>query len=64
MKSYVLTVFDKKGEKLLDEQFEAQNDEEAKSIGKKRLIEKGYNDYPHRCATSDAKLILFKNNHE
>ena len=62
MKSYVLTVFDKKGEKLLDEHFEAQNDEEAKNLGQKRLEEKEHSDHPHRCATSDAKLILFKSN--
>lgn len=62
MKNYVLTVFDKKGEKLLDEKFEAQNDEEAKSIGHKRLDEEGYSEHPHRCATSDARLILFKSN--
>ena len=62
MKTYVLTVFDKKGEKLLDEHFDAQDDNEAKSLGTKRLEEEGYSDHPHRCAASDARLILFKSN--
>jgi len=59
MKNYVLTVFSKSGEKLLDEPFTAQNDEEAKVIGTKRLEEEKYDTYTHRCVTEDARLILF-----
>lgn len=59
MKSYVLTVFSKKGEKLLDEQFTAENDEKAKEIGKKRLEEEQYSEYTHRCVSPDARLLLF-----
>lgn len=59
MRNYVLTVFEKNGEKLLDESFEATNDQEAKSIGEKRLAEAGYLEHTHRCVSPEAKLILF-----
>lgn len=59
MKTYTLTVFSKKGEKLLDESFEATDNEEAKKIGNTRLAETEYSDYTHRCVSSDAKLVLF-----
>jgi len=59
MKEYVLTVFSKTGEKLLDEQFSAENDDKAKVIGKKRLKEEEYSEHTHRCVTADARLILF-----
>jgi len=59
MKRYVLTVFNKRGKKLLDESFTANNDHQAKIIGKTRLQEKGYSHYTHRCVSKDAKLILF-----
>ena len=35
MSEYALTVFSKKGEKLLDETFSAGNDAEAKELGNK-----------------------------
>lgn len=60
MKSYVLTVFEKSGKKLLDETFTASNDEEAKRVGTARLTEEGYNDHNYRCASSDARLVLFQ----
>ncbi|GIO25669.1 YhzD family protein [Ornithinibacillus bavariensis] len=59
MKKYVLTVFDKTGEKLLDESFEAANDEEAKILGEERLAKDGYLEYTHRCVSPEAKLVLF-----
>lgn len=59
MQEYTLTVFEKSGEKLLDETFTAQNAEEAKMIGQKKLEEKGYTEKTHRCVSPDAKLILF-----
>ena len=59
MRTYTVTVFSKKGEKLLDETFEAKNNEEAKSIGDERLSEAGYRDYTHRCVSPDGKLVLF-----
>ncbi|WP_044748814.1 YhzD family protein [Bacillus alveayuensis] len=59
MKTYTLTVFEKNGEKLLDETFEAANDEEAKKIGEQKLREKNYHEKTHRCTSSSGKLILF-----
>ncbi len=59
LQNYVLTVFSKKGEKLLDESFEAENDEQAKEIGTKRLIEENYDEYTHRCVSPNARLVLF-----
>ncbi|MUK90065.1 hypothetical protein GMD78_16965 [Ornithinibacillus sp. L9] len=59
MRTYVLTVFDKSGEKLLDESFEAKNDQEAKEVGSSKLAEKGYSEHTHRCVSPDAKLVLF-----
>jgi len=59
MKEYVLTVFSKKGEKLLDESFSAENDAEAKKLGKAKLQEHDYEEHTHRCVTPDANLILF-----
>lgn len=59
MKSYYLTVFDKSGEKLLDESFKAENKEKAKEVGKGRLEEEGYSEHTHRCVAPDAKLVLF-----
>lgn len=60
MKKYFLTVFSKSGEKLLDESFTANHDNEAKEIGKNRLKEAGYEQYTHRCVTNNARLILFQ----
>jgi hypothetical protein len=59
MKTYTLTVFEKTGEKLLDETFEASSDEEAKKIGEQKLKEKNYHKKTHRCTSSSGKLILF-----
>ncbi|WP_284139507.1 MULTISPECIES: YhzD family protein [unclassified Virgibacillus] len=59
MKTYVLTVFDKAGELLFEESFEATNNEEAQQIGKAKLEEKGYSEHTHRCVSPDAKLVLF-----
>jgi len=59
MKTYTLTVFEKNGETLLDETFEANNDEEAKVVGLNKLVEKGYEDKTHRCVSPEAKLVLF-----
>jgi hypothetical protein len=59
MKNYVLTVFDKSGEKLLDETFQANNEEEAKTIGEQKLADQNYLEHSYRCTTSAGKLILF-----
>lgn len=59
MKTYVLTVFSQSGEKLLDESFEAPNNDEAKKIGQVRLADEGYSEHTHRCVSPEAKLVLF-----
>ncbi|MEH7385327.1 YhzD family protein [Bacillus sp. JJ1521] len=57
--NYVLTVFDKTGEKLLEESFEAATEKEAKETGEKILKEKNYLEITHRCTSSAGKLVLF-----
>lgn len=59
MNNYVLTVFSNTGEKLLDETFEAENDEAGKTFATKQLKAKDFLDFTHRCVTADARLILF-----
>lgn len=59
MKAYALTVFQKDGNKLLDETFEAENDTDAKQIGGKRLSEEDYTEHTHRCVSPDGRLVLF-----
>lgn len=59
MRPYILTVFDAKGEKLMDETFSAVNDDEAKKIGMARLEDEGFTEHTHRCVSPDANLILF-----
>ncbi|WP_404451650.1 hypothetical protein LG329_15105 [Virgibacillus necropolis] len=59
MRTYVLTVFKQTGEKLLDESFTAENDNEAKQVGNARLAEEGYSEHTHRCVSPEAKLVLF-----
>ncbi len=56
---YVLTVFDKSGETLLEETFEAATEAEAKQKGLIRLQEKGYTEHTHRCTSNKGKLVLF-----
>lgn len=59
MKTYKLTVFEPNGEKVLDEAFEAKDDQEAKVIGEQRLEEAGALEKTHRCTSPTGKLILF-----
>jgi hypothetical protein len=59
MPSFKLTAFDKTGHKLLDESFQADNEEEAKQYGERILKEKELLEKTHRCTSSSGKLILF-----
>ncbi|MET1029457.1 YhzD family protein [Domibacillus tundrae] len=59
MKTYTLTIFEKNGEKLLDQSFEALSDEEAKSRGSQLLQEHGSEEKTHRCTSPEGKLLLF-----
>ncbi|KAB7704941.1 hypothetical protein F9802_15365 [Bacillus aerolatus] len=56
---YKLTVFEKNGKKLLDEAFEAHNDEEAKERGQQLLHQHAYEGYTYRCTSPLGKLVLF-----
>lgn len=59
MSEYFLTVFEKNGEKLLDEVIEANNDSEGKQKAEEKLEELGYKEYTHRFVSPDARLLLF-----
>ncbi|MCA0969683.1 hypothetical protein LCM20_03625 [Halobacillus litoralis] len=59
MKTYFLTAFEKDGKNVLDESFEAENDDSAKEIGTKKLMESGYHEHTHRCVAPDGRLVLF-----
>lgn len=59
MSDYVLTVFEKSGEKLLDETIQASNDAEGKILAEQMLKEKGYEEYTHRFVAPNARLVLF-----
>lgn len=59
MSNYRLTAFEKSGESIIDEQFEANNDTEAKEIGEQKLAIAGALDKTHRCINPTGKLLLF-----
>lgn len=59
METYKLTAFEPNGEKILEEAFQAANDEAAKGIGEKMLTENNLIDKTHRCTSPRGKLILF-----
>lgn len=59
METYKLTAFEQTGEKLIDESFQASNDDEAKEIGARMLEEKNLSEKTHRCTSPRGKLILF-----
>ncbi|WP_223592952.1 YhzD family protein [Neobacillus bataviensis] len=59
MKTYKLTAFEANGEKLLDEAFQAENDDAAKKQGEKLLSEKNLLEKTHRCISPSGKLLLF-----
>lgn len=59
METYKLTAFDSSGEKLLDESFQAENDQTAKELGTNMLSEKNLQESTHRCTSPRGQLILF-----
>ncbi|KOO47138.1 YhzD family protein [Priestia koreensis] len=59
MGAYTLTVFEKSGEKLIDETFEASTEAEAKQKGTERLSELKFEEHTHRCTSAAGKLVLF-----
>jgi YhzD-like protein len=59
MQTYKLTVFEANGEKILDEAFQAANEQEAKTKGENLLHEKNMHEKTHRCTSPHGKLIIF-----
>jgi hypothetical protein len=59
VKTYTLTVFDPSGKKLLDESFQANNDDEAKKAGEKRLKEENYENHSSRVTSPTGQLVHF-----
>ncbi|MCD5324948.1 MULTISPECIES: YhzD family protein [Pontibacillus] len=59
MEAYILTVFAPDGTQLLEESFEAQDDQDAKKIGQNLLADNGYDEHTHRCVSPDGRMVLF-----
>lgn len=59
MADYFLTVFDPSGNTLINEQFEAEHEEAAKTHGEALLKEKELHSHTHRLVNAAGKLILF-----
>ncbi|MDL9995222.1 YhzD family protein [Bacillus stercoris] len=59
MADYFLTVFDPSGNTLVNERFEAENEEAAKTRGEVILKEKELHSHTHRLVNAAGKLILF-----
>ena len=59
MEKFRITAFEKNGELILDEQFDAPNETEAKKIGEDKLHSISAFDKTHRCINPKGKLILF-----
>ncbi|WP_077211093.1 YhzD family protein [Bacillus dakarensis] len=60
MKAYKITAFESSGEKILDETFEAKDDQEAKVRAEEILKENNALEKAHRCISPDAQLLLFR----
>ncbi|QTD42844.1 YhzD family protein [Sporosarcina sp. Te-1] len=59
MRTYKLTAYEKNGELLTEETFNAATDDEAKEKGRALLEEKNLGDQTHRLASPAGKLLLF-----
>lgn len=59
MPNYSLTVYEKDGTKLVDETFEAANDQDGRAKGEALLLEKGYENYTNRITSPQGKLVGF-----
>ncbi|MBB5173252.1 YhzD family protein [Texcoconibacillus texcoconensis] len=59
MGEYIVTAFDSKGKTLLNESFEAISDNDAKSIGLRKLKGENLHGYPARVTRSSAGLVYF-----
>lgn len=59
MANYTLTVYEKTGEKVLEELIIAANDREAKDKGQNRLNAGNFQDHTSRLTSPKGQLILF-----
>lgn len=59
MAIYRITAFEKTGETIIDEKFEASSDQEAKKVGEEKLNIIGALHKTHRCINPTGKLLLF-----
>ncbi|MBY6037992.1 hypothetical protein KUV80_15060 [Fictibacillus nanhaiensis] len=59
MNTYVLTAYEKNGDKVLDENISASNDREAKQRGEARLAELNLQEKTHRLTSPKGQLLLF-----
>ncbi|MDO8224313.1 hypothetical protein BHT94_00625 [Bacillus licheniformis] len=59
MADYFLTAFDPSGKTLINERFDAENEEAAKMHGEDLLKEKELHSHTHRLVNAAGKLILF-----
>ncbi|WP_335872038.1 YhzD family protein [Bacillus sp. 2205SS5-2] len=59
MNVYKLTVFEKNGEKILEENVNATDDSQAKQLGAALVEEKGFAEKTHRFTSPKGKLLLF-----
>lgn len=59
MPIYTLTAFDKDGTKLVDETFEAADDQTARKLGETRLEELGFAEKTSRVISPVGKLVHF-----
>ncbi|WP_050182587.1 YhzD family protein [Domibacillus robiginosus] len=59
MKTYKLTIFEKSGEKLLDQLFKAASDKAAKEHGQQLIQAHAGEEKTYRCTSSDGRLLLF-----
>jgi hypothetical protein len=59
MNTYVLTAYEKNGDKILDETIYATGDSEAKLQGEARLAELNLQEKTHRLTSPKGQLLLF-----
>ncbi len=59
MAMYALTVYEKDGSKLLDEQFEAPDDQQARFVGESKLVDLGLSEKTSRVTSPAGKLVSF-----
>ncbi|HSH24597.1 MAG TPA: YhzD family protein [Massilibacterium sp.] len=59
MAQFYVTAYNKKGEALVNEMFEAENEQAAVEIGTQKLASQNLEETTHRIVTSYGRLIGF-----